>query len=140
LEARVQLLDVHFEAHGGRSSAHVRLRLGSREVVGTSAELIPTPKPAPRFLVAEATLQALHRILGEPHVYTLEEVLDSLAPSYSLVVAVVSGTRDDSGKAQRYIGGAACRDLPRAVCKAVLDAVNRPLARRLGGLLGGEAR
>ncbi len=139
-EARVQLLDVHFDPHGGRASAEVRLRLGAHVVVGTSSGLTMTPKPMPRFLVAEATLAALHGILGEPHVYTLEDVLDSLAPSYSLVVAVVSGMREDSSEAERYIGGAAGRDLPRAVCKAVLDAVNRPLARRLGALLEGNVR
>jgi len=139
-EARVRLLDVHFESQGGRSSAEVRLRLGAREVVGTSSGLILTPKPTPRFLVAEATIAALHGILGKPHVYTLEDVLDSLAPSYSLVVAVVSGTREEGGEAERYIGGATGRDLPRAVCKAVLDAVNRPLARRLAALLEGEIR
>jgi|GEM_PF-178557 len=139
-EARVQLLDVHVESHGGRPSAEVRLRLGTRDVVGTCSELVRTPKPAPRFLVAEATLAALHRILGEPHVYVLEDVLDSLAPSYSLVVAVVAGMREDSGKTERFIGGAAGRDLPQAVCKAVLDAVNRPLARRLGTLLDSDVR
>lgn len=139
-EARVQLLDVTFESQGGRSSASVRLRLGSHEVVGASAGLILTPKPAPRFLVAEATLAAVHRILGEPHVYALEDVLDSLSTSYPLVVAVLSGSRKDCREPERYIGGATARDLPRAVCKAVLDAVNRPLARRLGTLLEGGAR
>lgn len=138
-EARVRLLEVHFESQGGRSSAEVRLRLGPREIVGTSSGLILTPKPAPRFLVAEATLAALHGILGEPHVYTLEDVLDSLSASYPLVVAVLSGTRRDARDPERYIGGATARDLPRAVCKAVLDAVNRPLARRLGALLEGNA-
>ncbi|HEV2439194.1 MAG TPA: GGDEF domain-containing protein [bacterium] len=139
-EARVRLLDVHVESHGGRPSAEVRLRLGSRDVVATCSELLRVPAPMPRFLVAEATLAALHSILGEPHVYTLEDVLDSLAPSYSLVVAVVSGTREDGGKSERFIGGAAGPDLPRAVCKAVLDAVNRPLARRLGALLETDVR
>jgi diguanylate cyclase (GGDEF)-like protein len=138
-QARVPLVDVHFESEGGRSSAEVRLRLGAREVVGTSSGPSHISNPALRLLVAEATLAALHGILGEPHVYTLEDVLDSLAPSYSLVVAVVSGTREDGGGAERYIGSVAEGDLPRAVCKAVLDAVNRPLAQRLGALLGGEA-
>ena len=140
-EARVQLLDVAFKSQrGGRSSAEVRLRLGDREVVGVSSGLALMPKLAPRFLVAEATLQALHDVLGRPHPYIIEDVLDSLAPSYSLVIAVLAGSREDNGEPERYIGGAAGRDLPRAVCKAVLDAVNRPLARRLGALLEGEAR
>jgi IMP dehydrogenase len=135
-EARVRLLDVHFDSGGGRSSVEVRLRLGAREVVGTSSGPILASKPALRFLVAEATLAALHAILGEPHAYTLEDVLDSLVPSYALVVAVLSGARKNGGEAERYVGGAIERNLPRAVCKAVLDAVNRPLAQRLGALLG----
>jgi diguanylate cyclase (GGDEF)-like protein len=139
-EARVRLLDVRFESHGGRSSAEVRLGLGVREAVGTSWGLIPTPESAPRFLVAEATLQALHSILGEPHVYTLEDVLDSLSASYPLVVAVLSGGRKERRDPERYIGGATARDLPRAISKAVLDAVNRPLAPRLDALLAGSAR
>jgi diguanylate cyclase (GGDEF)-like protein len=134
-EARVQLLDVHLESGDGRSSARVRLRLGAREVVGVSSDLILTPKAAPRFLVAEATLRALHRILGDPPVYTLEDVLDSLSASHPLVVAVLSGRRKGSRELERYIGGATARDVPHAVCKAVLDAVNRPLARALGALL-----
>ena len=138
-EARVRLMEVRFESHGGRPSAEVRLRLGSREVAGTSSGPIVTPNPAPRFVVAEATLQALHRIVGET-VYTIEEVLDSLSVSYPLVVAVLSGPSRDGRASQRYIGGATARDLPQAVCKAVLDAVNRPLARRLSALLAGEAR
>jgi len=53
---------------------------------------------------------------------------------------VVSGARKNGGEAERYVGGATERNLPRAVCKAVLDAVNRPLARRLGALMGSGAR
>jgi hypothetical protein len=117
----------------------VRLRLGAREVVGVSSDLILTPKAAPRFLVAEATLRALHRILGDPPVYTLEDVLDSLSASHPLVVAVLSGRRKGSRDPERYIGGATARDLPCAVCKAVLDAVNRPIARALGALLETQA-
>jgi IMP dehydrogenase len=138
-EARVQLVDVNLETQDGRSSARVRLRVGTREGVGTSSDLILTPKAAPRFLVAEATLRALHRILGDPPAYTLEDVLDSLSASHPLVVAVLSGRSKDSRDPERYIGGATARDLPGAVCKAVLDAVNRPLARALGALLETQA-
>ncbi|HLW48746.1 MAG TPA: GGDEF domain-containing protein [bacterium] len=134
-EARVQLVDVHLEWRDGRSSAEVRLRLGPREVVGVSSDLILTPNAAPRFMVAEATLRALHGILGDRPVYTVEDVLDSLSASHPLVVAVVSARRKGSRNPERYIGGATARDLPRAVCKAVLDAVNRPIARALGVLL-----
>jgi IMP dehydrogenase len=138
-EARVRLVDVHVETRDGRSSARVRLRLGTREVVGVSSDLTLTPKAAPPFLVAEATLRALHRILGDPPAYALEDVLHSLSASHPLVVAVLSGRRKGSRQPQRYIGGATARDLPRAVCKAVLDAVNRPLARALGALLETQA-
>jgi hypothetical protein len=134
----VRLLGVRFETHDGGSSAEVRLRLGSREIAGTSSGFMFAPNPAPRFVVAEATLQALHGILGET-VYSIEDVLDSLSVSYPLVVAVLSGPSRDGRASQRYIGGATAPDLPQAVCKAVLDAVNRPLARRLSVLLAGDA-
>jgi IMP dehydrogenase len=134
-EARVQLVDVHMESHDGRSSARVRLRLGTREVVGVSTDPNLTHTAGPRVLVAEATLRALHRLLGDQPLYTLEDVLDSLSASLPLVVAVVSGRRGGSRGPERYIGGATAGDLPQAVCKAVLDALNRPLARALGALL-----
>lgn len=132
-EARVRLVDVRVGPAEGRTAV-VRLRLGSREVAGEATDAAPEPARPVGLLVADATLRALHGILGEADVYAIEDILDSLAPSYQLVVAVVASRRP-GGEHNRYIGGAAARELPVAACKAVLDAVNRPLGRRLAALL-----
>jgi IMP dehydrogenase len=136
--ARARLMDVGLDMDGGHPVARVRLRLGSHEVEGVSSGLDVPPSEAARMLVADATLRALHGILGEADVYSIEEVFNSLPTSYPLAVAVLAGRRAADGAPERYVGGAAALDLPRAVCKAVLDAVNRPLAPRLGALLAAE--
>jgi hypothetical protein len=117
--------------------ARVRLRLGSHEVEGVSSGLdVPTAEAA-QLHVADATLRALHGIIGESNLYSVENIFDSLPTPYPLAIAVLAG-RGTGGHAERYVGGATALDLPRAVCKAVLDAVNRPLAPRLGALLAAE--
>lgn len=137
-EARAKLVNVQLDCHGGQAVARVRLRLGSHEVEGVSRGLDVPPDEAARLLVADATLRAVHGILGEQDVYSVEEVFDSLPTPYPLVVAVLS-SRPASGKEPgRYVGSAAALDLPRAVCKAVLDAVNRQIAPKLGALLAAE--
>lgn len=134
-EARVRLVDVRVGPAQVGTTAVVRLRLGPREVAGAATDAPPEPARPVGRLVADATLRALHGILGEGDVYAIEDVLDTLAPSYQLAVAVVAFRRPGGGDAHRYIGGAAARELPVAVSKAVLDAVNRPLGRRLAALL-----
>jgi IMP dehydrogenase len=136
--ARAKLVDVQVDYDGGRAVARVRLRLGSHEVEGVSPGLDVPPDAAARLLVADATLRAVHAILGEQDVYSVEEVFNSLPTAYPLVVAVLSGRRASGREPERYIGSATALDLPRAVCKAVLDAVNRPIARKLGALLAAE--
>jgi hypothetical protein len=107
-------------------------------VEGVSSGLGVPAADAARMLVADATLRALHGILGEKDLYSVEEVFSSLPTAYPLVVAVLSGRRVPGKDPERYVGGATALDLPRAVCKAVLDAVNRPIAPRLGALLAAE--
>jgi diguanylate cyclase (GGDEF)-like protein len=135
--ARAELVDVRYAAAEGRPVARVRLRLGAHEVEGVSCGVDVSEDEAAQRLVADATLTALHGILGERDVYSIENVFNSLPTSYPLAVAVLSGRRE-GGASERYIGGATALDLPRAVSKAVLDAVNRPLAPRLGALLAAE--
>jgi hypothetical protein len=128
---------VQYAAAEGRPVARVRLRLGAHEVEGVSSGHGGPADEAAQRLVADATLTALHGILGQRDVYSLENIFNSLPTAYPLAVAVLSSRREGGGP-ERYIGGATALDLPRAVCKAVLDAVNRPLAPRLGTLLDAE--
>jgi diguanylate cyclase (GGDEF)-like protein len=135
--ARAQLMDVRLDIAGGEPIARVRLRLGSHEVEGVSSGFDVPPAEAEQMAVADATLRALHGILGEADVYCVENIFNSLPTSYPLAVAILSA-RAAGGGPERYVGGATALDLPRAVCKAVLDAVNRPIAPRLGALLAAE--
>jgi diguanylate cyclase (GGDEF)-like protein len=136
--ARAQLIDVRLDTRDGHPVARVRLRLGAHEVEGVSSGIDVSAAEAERILVADATLRALHGILGESGLYRVENVFHALPTSYPLAVAVLSGPRVSGNGSERYIGGATAPDLPRAVCKAVLAAVNRPITPRLGTLLAAE--
>ncbi|HLW48911.1 MAG TPA: GGDEF domain-containing protein [bacterium] len=136
--ARAKLLDVQLDSGAAESVARVRLRLGAHEVEGVSSAVDVPPVDAARTLVADATLRAVHGILGEPDVYSVENVFNSLPTTYPLAIAVLSARPAAGRGPERYVGGATALDLPRAVCKAVLDAINRPLAPRLGALLAAE--
>jgi diguanylate cyclase (GGDEF)-like protein len=126
-EARLRLADVtvHTDERGGVVT--VTLGLGTREDVGRAAARVHGR--GMMFLAAEATLDAVRQAAGEGHTYVLEGLVEVPALGGNVVVVALSTLSD--GRRQ-FLGGAGAPELPRAVAKAILDALNRPLARTLG--------
>lgn len=129
-EARLRLLDVKVHVEPTRCTATVRVSIGTQEGTGSASGQIHGRGVS--FLVADATLQAITEALGEQYLYTVEELTEVPFETDRLVVAVL---RNSSEPHQRYVGGAHAADLPHAVSKAILDALNRVLARALADLL-----
>jgi IMP dehydrogenase len=129
-EARLRLLDVRVHAEPARCTATVRVSIGTQEGAGSASGQISGRGVS--FLVADATLQAITEALGEQYLYTVEELTEVPFETDRLVVAVLRNSNDPQ---QRYVGGAHAADLPHAVSKAILDALNRVLARALADLL-----
>ena len=70
----------------------------------------------------------IRRTAGEPHAYVLEDLTEVPTAQGNLVAVVVAGP---SGEARRHVGGVLGEDPHQAVAKAILDAINRPLALAL---------
>ncbi len=129
-EARLRLSEVTVYAGPGGSTAAVTLRLGTREGIGRATA--PVRGRAIPYLVAEATLAAIQQTIGDQHTYFLEELTELPSDAGKLVVAVLT---DGPASPRRLVGGASAPDLPKAVSKAILDALNRALARTLAEYL-----
>ncbi|HEX4835713.1 MAG TPA: GGDEF domain-containing protein [bacterium] len=129
-EARLRLLDVKVHVEPSRCTATVRISLGAQEGTGSASGQIHGRGVS--FLVADATLQAITETIGERYLYTVEELTEVPFETDRLVVAIL---RNGIEPFQRFVGGAHAADLPHAVSKAILDALNRVLARALADLL-----
>jgi diguanylate cyclase (GGDEF)-like protein len=129
-EARLRLLDVKVHVEPIRCTATVRVSLGTMEGTGSASGQIHGRGVS--FLVADATLQAITETLGEQYLFTVEELTEVPFQTDRLVVAVLTNGVEPY---QTFVGGAHAADLPHAVSKAILDALNRVLARPLADLL-----
>jgi diguanylate cyclase (GGDEF)-like protein len=126
-EARLRLVDVQVETDQRGGAATVTLALGTHEGVGRADG--PVHGQGILFLVAEATLDAIRRTAGETHTYVVEELNEVPTAKDKLAVAVLARSTDEP---REFVGSARAPDLPHAVTRAILDALNRPLARSLG--------
>ncbi len=129
-EARLRLMDVAVHAGERGTVATVTLQLGRRGGIGRAASSVHGRGIL--FLVADATLAAIRRTIGEQHAYVLEELTEVPTGKDTLVVTVLS---DPGSGPKGYVGAVRTVDPHRAVAKAVLDALNRPLARTLAEFL-----
>lgn len=132
-EARMQLIDVVVHAGEAGCDATVTLRLGSREGVGRASGAVHG-RGIP-FVVAEATLAAIRRTIGDQHAFILEELTEVPSAYDNLVVTVLANPAEGT---RGFVGGARSEDPHQAVTKAILDALNRPLARALAACLREE--
>jgi len=126
LEPRLRLIDVVTHADATGATATVTLTLGAREGVGRVGGSIHGQGML--FLVAGATLDAIRRCAGDSHAYVLEELHEVPIAAERLAVVVIT---DSSDVSLAFAGGARAPDLPHAVAKAILAALNRRLARSL---------
>lgn len=124
-EARLRLADVTVHSDERESIVTVGVQLGKREDVGRAAAQVHGRAIA--FLAAEATLDAVRQATGGD-TYVLEGLVEM--PTIGGNVIVVSLSTPPIG-GRRLIGAASAPELPRAVAKAILDALNRSLARTL---------
>ncbi len=132
-EARFCLVEIRTAKSLEQSSVSVRLRLGAREGIGTAASPGTTPPMA--RLAASATLRAVLRAAGERFAYVVDDVAEVPSASERLIVVVLEDVANVAG---RFIGAARGTDESDAATKAVLDALNRVLARALAEIVSAE--
>jgi len=130
VEARLRLVEIRTSRGADRRAASVRLCLGERESTGTAA----APGATTRFslLAARATLAAVARATGERYRYVIEELTEVPSGSGTLAVIVLD---DSTSSHRRFDGAARGADESDAATKAVLDALNRVLAKPLAEIL-----
>jgi hypothetical protein len=126
-------VQVQTDDRGG--AVTVTLRLGPREGVGRAAGAVHGQGVL--FLAAEATLDAIRHTAGEAYTYVLEELIEVPTATAKLAVALVAKPSGDAP--HDFIGGARASNPAEAVTKAILDALNRPLARMLAERPQGDA-
>jgi len=123
-EPRLRLVDVTVTADETGSTAAVTLRQGSHEGVGRASGHVRGHGAL--FLVASATVDAIRRVAGDVHAYVVEELHEVPVAAEKLVVAVLTSS---SGHSRALTGSARAADLPHAVTKAILAALNRRLSK-----------
>lgn len=126
VEQRVRLQGLNFVRDG--HSAKVQVRLGAADETAYGAA---EGTRDPMELVAEATLNALSKLLPQGHTLTLNEVaVSEMGTGRALANVVIHWQGPDSQK--ELVGAAlATEDRYRAVAMAALDAINRPLSANL---------
>lgn len=123
-DARLRLMDVTVTADETGSAAAVTLRQGSHEDVGRASGYVHGQGAL--FLVASATVDAIRRVAGDVHAYVVEELHEVPVAAEKLVVVVLTSSSEQT---RALTGSARAADLPRAVTKAILAALNRRLSK-----------
>lgn len=123
-EARLRLLSATIRDGASGATAFVELGLGMRRVIGMASGRIRGK--AASFLLAEATLQATPQLIGQEHTFFLEDLREVTCEDGRLVVVVLV---DGRTRSTRLVGAAQATDMETAPPQAVLDALNRRLAR-----------
>jgi len=135
-EARLRLIGVAASNHPDQGAISVRLRLGAIEGTGTAAAA--GRRVGAAFLAAEATLAALVRTVGNAFVFAVDAVTEApIAGGTQAVVILID--RTDPTCARQLVGAARAADASVAAVKAVLDALNRVLAKPLAEVLAARA-
>ena len=131
-QARLRLVDVTERTDERGGEVAVVLRLGTQE--GTGRATGHVRGQGVLFLAAEATLDAVRQTLGEDCLYILEQCAEVPTAADKLAVTVLT---TPSNQSVTFVGSARAPDLTHAVVKAVLAALNRPLARIVAQRLAG---
>jgi len=129
-EARLRLVEVIVSKDPQWATASVQLRLGPLEGTGTAGA--PGAHAQPALLVAQATVAAILQTVGDRFVFAVDELTEVPTRSGVLAVVVVNNGSDTT---PGFVGAARAADPSDAVAKAVLDALNRPLAKPLAEIL-----
>jgi IMP dehydrogenase len=133
-ETRLRLVEVVVNSVPAGCSATVTLGLGARKGIGQASGHVHGRGEL--FIVAEATLAAIARAIGQEHTYIVEELTEIPSDTARLIMTVLT---NESNPSHRFVGGARAADVPHAVAKAILDALNRVLARTLAEILFRDA-
>lgn len=125
-ERRLRIQSVSYEREGRRAKARVYLQLENRALEGAAEG-----EARPQMLVAEAVLNALRPLLPPNLTLTLLGANETQGETGHAVITVIL-LRESGEARQELVGSALSReDTARATASAVLDALNRPLARLL---------
>ncbi len=124
---RVEIRSVMLRDMGDACEAQVVLSIGGREVMGSALGGASVANEG--RLLAEATAEALERLLDERYRLTVGEV--ELLPSFSRRGVILVTLLLGDGRSERELLGSALGDegLRRAAVYATLDATNRVFGR-----------
>ncbi|ABR49821.1 conserved hypothetical protein [Alkaliphilus metalliredigens QYMF] len=123
---RIIIDSIQYTNIGSRTEVSVRLLKDDEQVEGTAKGL--SSKNNVYRLIARATIDCIHQLLGEQDVLTVEDVEKiSLAKREVITVAICHV----SGEAEELLTGSAVvrKDENEAIVKATLDAVNRRVTK-----------
>jgi hypothetical protein len=122
---RFQFCELGYGRAGNANEARVALYLGGETFIGSA---VVEDEDDRLRLAALATLAAVSQAVPELPPFVLEEVQESAVGGRPCVLAVVATS--ERGRGVPYLGAAFVRrDALEAAVRAVLDAVNRQLAR-----------
>ncbi len=125
---RVRLIDI-IQSEGPEPICTVTLAIGDRQVQGQYNAL--APGITPNQSVAHATINALHQMIMPSNRLELEHIQHQQLGQNEICLALITRTEDDL--AESMLGVSIVRkELPTAIARAVLDAVNRRLPYLLG--------
>lgn len=123
-ERRIRLQSVSYEREGRRARARVYLQVDGTPLAGAAEGEANLHR-----LVAEATLDALRRLLPPTLALTLVNITETAVDAGHTIISAMLLWESEEVR-QELVGSAFLReDAPRSVAAAVLDALNRPLGQ-----------
>ena len=129
LPSRPALVGVREDPNGTRTTLKVTLRLDDEDRTGTA--IGPAVASTRLRLVGEATIDAVERTFGDVPPIALDAVAVTNVGSRRVIIATVVSA-DDGGGEHLTVGSAlSTGDDGDATVRAVLDALNRRIERRV---------
>ncbi|MEN8235182.1 MAG: hypothetical protein ABFR89_09705 [Actinomycetota bacterium] len=124
---RPALVGVREEPNGTRTTLRVTLRLDDEDRTGTA--IGPAVASTRLRLIGEATIDAVERTYEGVPPIALDAVNSTVVGSRQVIVAIVVGAGESGGELLTVGSALSLGDDGEATVKAVLDALNRRIAR-----------
>ena len=129
LPSRPALVGVREEPNGTRTTLKVTLRLDDEDRTGTA--IGPAVASTRLRLIGEATIDALERTFDSVPPIALESVAVTTVGSHRVIVVIVVSAGDSGGEHLTVGSALSTGDDGDATVRAVLDALNRRIERRI---------
>lgn len=125
-QERIKIDSINYFVNGNRVKAEVKLQY--RDNVYSAVEEGPNTLLSTYRIIANATLNAVHQIIDQDHIFAIEDVEKVYVGKKEVIIVAISVINYDYE--EMFVGTAIIKgDAREAAVRATLDALNRRLAK-----------